>query len=221
MRKKKKGKLDEYDNYNTQGEDQDIPYEEYDDPAGYSDYYDDTEYDEPVASPGRHKKSKGRTDTGRMIMNGLIIAIAIVGILLIYSAVMSFVGPSRSQCKELVNDIQRGCNELDVKRLVNCLNPDIKSTVMPLIVGGELLTGTNLQNILRTILRALGLDSFSDDNYESSLQNIIITPNRYGIPFVTRKVRCKVSIIGTTHHVVFTIKKHDGEAYLDKVVVLD
>ena len=220
MRKKrKKGKWVDYDDENTIGDDPENPYEEYEDTAYSSDYSDDDNDDEPLMRSAKRKKRRSHMDTGRAIQNLLIIAAVLCGVVVVYCALMSFIGPGKRQCKKLIDDVQTSCNELDLKELVYCLNPDIRSTALPMIVVGETLTGGNLRSILRTIVRGLGID-LGDDDYETSFKTIRITPLNYGIPFVTRKVRCRVNIIGIDHYVVLTIKKQDGEAYLDNVKIV-
>ncbi len=160
----------------------------------------------------------GRGGRGIGLSSVLIWAISLIAILLIYTVVMGFFGPRKSECKELIMEIQESANELDVKGLVNCMNPDIRNSVTPYVIGAEILTGGKLQSVLRSISRNLGMMLEGNEDYEALFKGLQIKPVGYGFPYFTRKVRCKVTVMGIERNMVLTIKKMDGEAYLDRAV---
>jgi hypothetical protein len=57
-----------------------------------------------------------------------------------------------------------------------------------------------------------------NEDYEALFKGLQIPPVGYGFPYLTRKVRCKVTVMGIERNMVLTIKKMDGEAYLDRAV---
>lgn len=183
----------------------------------YDDYNEATRGDDYGPSQGGGSRS-GRGGRGIGLSNILICAITLIAIFLIYTVVMGFSGPRKSECKELIMEIQESANELDVMGLVNCMSPDIRNSVTPYVIGAEIITGGKLQSVLRTIARGLGMLPEGNEDYEALFEGLQIKPVGYGFPYFTRKVRCKVTVMGIERNMVLTIKKMDGEAYLDRAV---
>ncbi len=211
MRKKKRKGFAADDAYGFY--DNTYSYNESESPYGYQDsegYYQESTYDEGNGYTGGHGSDKGK---GSSLKNLVIIAFGLIAVIFLYCVTMNIIGPSRGQCKRLIDKAQVGCNELDIKEIVNCLSPSVRNAATPFIIA-EKLSGGMLQSALKTIAKGLGLNYGDDEDIESSLRNIRITHIRYGIPLPTRKVRCRVDILGIERYMTLTIKKSHGVAYI-------
>lgn len=197
--------------------------------SGY--YDDDGEYIEPVSDYGDDDIDdlSGPVQPARPVKKKsgapvVLIAIALVLVVVIAagSIIGAIVGPTRGECKELLEDFEEGCREMDLYKLVNCIDPRFRTAANFALLAGDTLTGDSLDTVLQTLDNAMGgtLSEAADgtsQTLENTIKSIRIKPIRYGLPGKDRVVQCKVTVGVFEQYVKVTIRKKHREAYIANV----
>lgn len=167
----------------------------------------------------KNKEKKSKTGIGKKIL--LVLIVIIVGIN-VRSILKS---PGRAECREIITEFQTACNDLDVKGIVNCLNPSIANPLRVALFAGEVVTSRNSSEMLEEILDAVGGAGFfglgSDLDLQSAFQSLKLTPEKYGLPKSVREIKCKADFevegLEFQYYVTIAIGRSHGEVYISEL----
>lgn len=156
------------------------------------------------------------------LISAIIIVVFLISSFLYYSI---FMCPRISECKELISELQTACNDLDMLKAADCLDPNARSILY--------LSAKNNVTIEELMNRISGLEDqrmaedvnqYTDlyrEIFGSSFQlsdlieTISITPISYGMPDNPRTVRCRIVTGGVSKYVDLWIWKENGDIYID------
>lgn len=191
---------------------------------------------EPVNSNSRRKISFNRLS---VVIGVIAIAVFVFGV---YIAYTMFSCPRVSECRHLVNNFQVACNELDLRKIGNCIDPSTRSilyiydengaTIEDIFGqlesfirqegGEEYQSFLNDYKILVDYINDYGYKIYGPDFQISDLvKTISITPTDYGMIDNPRTVTCRIIVSGIEHYVDVKIWKEYGEVYIDLESLLD
>ena len=208
-KKKKRASRDEYF-------DMDLNNDDIIDDYGADDTYSDLDSPDEYV-PVKQKKNPVAM-IGKVLGTVAVMAAIIIGVYLLFSVIT---GPSRKQCKTLMADFQYACNEVDLSRIADCLEPSLATKIKAAIVIGD-LTGQDIDDLLKMAVNTLGSGFMPKDStaeITDVFKTITIEPVKYGLPGKKRVVRCRCSIMGVEQYLNFTVKKVHGSCYIDKVEI--
>ncbi len=212
--------MSDYDDYDSGYGTGDYTPEDY---GSYNDYGTDDGYSDDYGSGGgtsggqKQKKRKSSGGGSKVLIGILVAVLVVVGV---YVGVSSILGPRRGECTEVIGTVQSGLNNLDPQQVVSVLKPSVRTVLGGALTLGQIATDTDSSELLTEAVNALGGGLMPDDSIDTAeyFKGIEIKPIRYGLPGLTRRVRCRVMYNGTTYsYINITIKKHYGESYIDSV----
>lgn len=227
----KKKKQVSYDYGNYDGENMDDYSNAYQDTldeayGGAENVGYDNQNDDPYESYGENQgSSKKKKKSGSFDPKSLLAIVAVlIVVALLYTGVCSVMGPRHGECKYVITEFQEGINELDAKRFINVLDPRIKRIVQVIFIGVESATDIDISNAFEQALNTLCsgmLPSETGEPVTDLLKQIEIVPVNYGIPGLTRSVKCKVQFDGVTYkYIRIKIKKFEGEPYISSISLI-
>ena len=186
-------------------------------------------YTNSAGSRGRGTRSYRGRGSGSGFGIGKIVIIALI-VIAVLAAVCLLVGyaksPTRWQCKEVIEQFQEGCNDLDAVEIINCLHPTVAATLNTVLLLGGAVSSLAPSDMLKQVFQALGgnletvTQQVSGEGMDtvSAFESISIKPVRYGMPQAKRKVRCKATFGGAVSiYMNIYISKEEGEAYISKI----
>ena len=145
--------------------------------------------------------------------------------MLLYVGVSAIIGPRTGQCKEVIAELQTGVNNLDASKFVNVLEPKTKRIIQVIFATIKVTTDVDMANAFAQALNTLCSDFLPSETQEpvtDLLKRIEIVPVNYGIPGITRKVKCKIQFDGVTYQYIrITLKKIEHETFIEKIVLID
>lgn len=225
--KKNKQVSYDYGNYDGEGtDDYEAAYgDAIDDAYGtYSDGGDYDETDDSYNTPGNGKNNK-QSKKGKKSFDPkslLVVVITIVVIALIYVGVSSIIGPRTGESKEVIAELQEGVNTLNPDKFINVLEPKTKRIVQVVFAGLKSATDIDLSDAFAQALNMICSNIIPSDSEEpltDLLKKVEIVPVSYGLPGITRSVKCKIQFDGVTYaYVRINLKKLSGETYISKIV---
>ena len=170
--------------------------------------------------PVKKKKKFGSGILGILLAAVIVIAV-ICGAYLGFSSIM---GPGKRECREILNEFEYGCNNLDISAIAECLEPNLSNKIQAAVLVTKVITKQDANELLSMVVEGLGVGLIPDTgdttlDVSDLLKSISIEPVRFGFPGKTRVVKCKVSFAGISQYVDFTIRKAHGEAYIAKAAL--
>lgn len=199
------------------------PFDNYEDPWESSEngnvYSDGNEEFEDYDTTKKKKKKK------KADLSGVIAIFAVILIIgLLYLGFAFIVGPKRGNCKEVITEFQSSINTLDDKRFLAVLEPEMRRNIQVIFVTSTGSADTDLSLAFSQALDAVcsGLMQVdSDESLKDTLNKMEVVPVNYGLPGMTRNVKCKVRYGDTEKTIRVSLQKYEGECLIKSVKILD
>lgn len=175
------------------------------------------------ADKKRKKSSTGRSGAKKSRRSILPVILAVIVCLIVAGAVAGFVrSPSRGQCRDIVEDFQTACNNMNVNGILDCLNPKIANPLKAVVLIGGAVTSTDTNEVLGNILGELGggVDTITQGSgldITEAFRTMELKVTGCGFPAKTRKVRCRATFGIFTQYLDIYVTKRNGEPYISKV----
>ena len=122
---------------------------------------------------------------------------------------------AKSECKELIDNLESACNEMDVNAVLDCFNPD-KVAPIKMIVN---TIGTGTENIANFVYELLGITVQEGESSEEAMETFELEPVEYDLADENGTVSCKLSFeMGDNvveKDLVFEVIKIDDQWYID------
>ena len=122
---------------------------------------------------------------------------------------------AKSECKELIGNLESACNEMDINGVLDCFHPD-KAAPFKMIVN---TIGTGAENVANFIYGILGITGQEGENSEEAMETFKLEPVEYDLADETGTVDCKLSFeMGDSiveKDLVFEVVKIDDQWYID------
>ena len=139
----------------------------------------------------------------------------IMAICLVVALMVGTVGcGAKSDCKELINNLETACNTMDVSGILDCFNPD---TVAPLKVLVNAI-GSGKDSVVNFIYDALGI-TVTEEESEEVTQKFELEVEEIEITDETGTVKCKLNFEAgdslVEKEIVFKVIKVDEQWYID------
>lgn len=181
--------------------------------AGNMDFNGFDDFDDLDGNPPNTKHGNGVLKVAGIV--AAVLCLLLVG----YLIVASILGPTRWQCKRLISDFESSCNTLDIGGMADCIDPQYGKPIKAAWELSKLLTDDEVEVLLDKICRGLNITDLlvEDNGLQDELKTIEIKPERYGLPGRKRVVRCNVSVLGVSKKVYVTIRKKDGDPFIEKI----
>lgn len=101
----------------------------------------------------------------------------------------------KKQCKDVIKEFETSCNALDVKGMLNCINPTISDPIKALLALGQIVSDQNLDEYVVEIVDSVagGLrNSLEVDDISMSelISGVKITPEKYKLKSTKGSVTC-------------------------------
>lgn len=159
---------------------------------------------------------------------GIAVIVIILAVLIAAGGRLLYVSPGRGSSREVINEFQSACNNLEPVQILNCMYPTMTTKGIQLAIGtAQLATGEEMSDVLTEIVNAMGGWGNLPEGMTLSdfIKTIKLTPNRMGLPGKVRKVRCKATVTMAGGDIdlyvnVYLQKKH-GETYIKGIKILD
>ena len=219
-RKKKNVHRDDESDYSYYENDE-YKTDEYNAEEVDTDSYDSYNYDDDSNTPEKPDSK------GNVLKVFATLGICVAAVLLIFSIFAVVTGPSKSDCREIIESFEDGCHELDLMKMTNAIDPSYRNHVRAIIMVSETLTDADLEKALELLDSAMGglLGTASEEGFEGSLESAVkdirIEPESYGLPGKNRVVRCKVTAGVFETSIKLTMRKKNKETYIAKVTLAE
>lgn len=126
----------------------------------------------------------------------------------------------KQKCKEVIGNFERSCNALDVKGILNCIDPTVSDPIKALLALGNIISDQSLDEYLIEIMDnvsggladEIGAEDSSASEVFASIQ---ITPEKYMVKSEKGMVSCTAIFLIKGMEItkkidIDMIKKNDG-----------
>lgn len=122
---------------------------------------------------------------------------------------------AKSECKELIGNLETACNSMDVDGILDCFNPD---TVAPIKMVLNTF-GEGKENLINFVYDMLGISVQEGESAEETLETIKLEPTEFELSDESGTVNCTLSIeVGDSiveKELVFEVIKVDEQWYIE------
>lgn len=135
---------------------------------------------------------------------------------IIIIVMLSGCGMSRkTECRELIEEFTRSCNEKDLKAMLNCINPTVSDPIKALLTLGNIVSGQEVDQYIVEVMDSIIGDLEGSDETEEGLDDQLIStiqiePEKYHVKSEKGTIYCKA---------VFLINGMDMEKYVNIEVI--
>lgn len=134
----------------------------------------------------------------------------------------------KSECKELIQDFEEACNELDVQGILNCIDPKVSDPIKTVVAIGGIVTD-NVDQYLEDIMSGIGKELTdavgSNGTTEDVLASIQLEPKKYSLKQKEGTVRCvaifEVNGMDITKTLNISVVKKNDEWYVSGISIVE
>ena len=172
---------------------------------------------------GGGKRSGGKKNSGGIGKILIPIAVVLVIVIVAGSIISSMIGPTRGDCKEVLETFEDGCNELDFLKLADVVDPTYRNAIKAILITvSGVLPDDVVEKVAEIIDNATGGflgQAANGSGLANVMRSVKIEPMRFGMPGKSRVVKCKVTAGVFDAYINVTIKKKNKECYIAKVEI--
>lgn len=135
-----------------------------------------------------------------------------------------------TQCKEVIESFETSCNELDVKGVLNCINPKVSDPIKAVLALTNVISDQKLDGYLVEIIGSIAgelSESIAAEDVSTSelLAGIQITPKKYKMKSKKGTVYCtatfKINEMEITKYIGIDMIKSNGEWYISGMALAE